>query len=95
MTINKKMEGGVLTVALDGRLDTMTAPELEKEVDGLAGAKELVFDLTGLEYVSSAGLRVFLRAHKLMNGNMTVRGANEMINEIFEVTGFTDVFDIE
>ncbi len=95
MTINKKMEGGVLTVALDGRLDTMTAPELEKELDGLAGAKELVFDLTGLEYVSSAGLRVFLRAHKLMNGNMTVRGANEMINEIFEVTGFTDVFDIE
>lgn len=95
MTINKKMEGGVLTVALDGRLDTMTAPELEKELEGFAGAEKLVFDLTGLEYVSSAGLRVFLRAHKLMNGNMTVRGANEMINEIFEVTGFTDVFDIE
>ena len=98
MTIEKNKVDSVLTIALSGRLDTMTAPELETELkDSLEGVTELVFDLGKLDYISSAGLRVLLSAQKTMNrqGAMKVRHPNEIISEIFEVTGFSDILTIE
>ncbi len=98
MTINKTQNGTQLTISVEGRLDTVTAPQLEAELKtSLDGIKELVFDISELEYVSSAGLRVLLSAQKTMNkqGSMTVKGANEAIMEIFEVTGFVDLLDLE
>ncbi len=98
MTINKKQNGTELTVALTGRLDTTTAPQLEQELqNSLAGVESLIFDLTTLEYISSAGLRVLLYAQKVMNrqGKMVIRGANDMIQEVFEITGFSDILTIE
>lgn len=98
MNIIKTKEGAKLTLALEGRLDTTTAPQLEVEVKGaLAGVTELVMDFSQLEYLSSAGLRVILAAQKIMNkqGKMVVRHANETILEIFEVTGFSDILTIE
>ena len=98
MTINKKQDGDKLTIAVEGRLDTVTAPQLETELKAsLDGIKDLIFDLAALDYVSSAGLRVLLSAQKTMNkqGKMTVKGANESIMEIFDVTGFIDLLNIE
>lgn len=98
MKMEKKVDGASLTISLQGRLDTMTAPELDKELrDGLEGVTALSFDLAGLEYVSSAGLRVLLSAQKVMNkqGTMVVRNVNEQIMEVFEVTGFSDILTIE
>ncbi|MBR1635470.1 MAG: STAS domain-containing protein [Lachnospiraceae bacterium] len=98
MTINKTTEDSKLTIALEGRLDTVTAPELEAALkDSLSGVTDLVFDLSALEYISSAGLRVLLSAQKTMNkqGSMVVRGANEDLMEIFDVTGFVDILNIE
>ena len=98
MTINKTQNGTQLTISVEGRLDTVTAPQLEAELKtSLDGIEKLVFDISELEYVASAGLRVLLSAQKTMNkqGSMTVRGANEAIMEIFEVTGFVDLLDIE
>ena len=98
LNIEKTLENGKAVVKLAGRLDTVTAPELEtalKEI--LPGISELVFDLETLEYVSSAGLRVLLSAQKTMNlqGEMKVCNVNETIMEIFEVTGFSDILTIE
>ncbi len=98
MTIQKIQENNNLTIKLEGRLDTITAPELEQELKGLLpGVEHLVIDLTATEYISSAGLRVLLSAQKTMNrqGDMLVKGANEVIMEIFEVTGFVDILKIE
>ena len=98
MTIEKMLEEKKLTIALAGRLDTTTAPQLETELkQNISGVNELVLDLAALEYLSSAGLRVLLSAQKVMNrqGNMVVRNVNEIIMEIFEVTGFVDVLTIE
>lgn len=98
MTITKEKDGNTLTVSLQGRLDTTTAPELEEQLRAeLPGISMLVFDLTGLTYISSAGLRVLLSSQKIMNrqGEMAVRGANEDIMGIFEITGFTDILNIE
>jgi len=98
MKIEKKLNGSSLEVAVEGRLDTMTAPELEKELkDCLKGVKELIFDFGKLEYVSSAGLRVLLIAQRSMEygGKMWVRNANELIREVFEVTGFADIITVE
>ena len=98
MTITKKQNGNALEIALEGRLDTMTAPELEAELNGsLDGAETLTLDFTGLSYISSAGLRVLLAAEKRMGkkGGMTVTHVGEAIMEIFEVTGFTDILTIE
>ena len=98
MTINKTKEDGKLTIALEGRLDTTTAPQLEEEVkESVTGITELVFDLKDIAYVSSAGLRVLLSAQKIMNrqGSMVIRNANEEVMEIFEVTGFVDILNIE
>lgn len=98
MTIEKLLNGDTATLVVVGRLDTQTAPELEKEVDGVVlGLKQLVFDMTGLEYVSSAGLRVILKAQKIMNaqGSMKLIGVNDSIMEVFDITGFLDILTIE
>ncbi len=98
LNITKSAENAKLTIALEGRLDTITSPDLEAELKAsFEGVKELVIDLTKLEYISSAGLRVLLFAQKTMNrqGTMVVTGAGENIMEIFEVTGFCDILTIE
>ena len=98
MTISKKREGEKLTVILEGRLDTTTAPQLEKELrSDMNGVTEMKFDFQKLAYISSAGLRVLLSAQKVMNkqGTMVIYNANEEIMEIFEVTGFIDILNIE
>lgn len=98
MTITKQKQDETLTLALSGRLDTTTAPELEEELKtSLEGVKTLVLDMEELAYLSSAGLRVILGAQKQMNkqGNMVVRHVNETIMEVFEVTGFSDILTIE
>ena len=98
MTIEKKINGEAVTLIVSGRLDTQTAPELEAELDAvLSGLKELTFDMTNLEYVSSAGLRVILKAQKAMNaqGAMKLTGVNDSIMEVFDITGFLDILTIE
>ena len=98
MTIEKKTNGEAATFIVSGRLDTQTAPELENELDAvLPGLKELTFDLANLEYVSSAGLRVILKAQKAMNtqGSMKLTGVNDNIMEVFDITGFLDILTIE
>lgn len=96
MKIEKKQEGTTLTVQLDGRLDTTTAPELEVVLKELGDVKELILDFENLEYISSAGLRVVLGAQKTMNkqGSMKVANVNDTIMEIFEVTGFADILTV-
>ena len=98
MEIKRNEVNGVLELGLVGRLDTSTAPELAAVVDEIASdVKNLVIDLGELEYISSAGLRVILTAQKKMNkqGEMLVKNANEVIMEIFEITGFVDILNIE
>ena len=98
LTINKSFADTKLTVALEGRLDTTTAPELEQSLqESISDASELVMDFEKLEYISSAGLRVLLSAQKIMNkqGSMKVVHVNETIMEILEVTGFVDILTIE
>ena len=98
MNIVKTNEGTELILALEGRLDTTTAPQLEAEVkSALTNVTELVLDFSQLEYLSSAGLRVILAAQKIMNkqGKMVIRHVNETILEVFEVTGFSDILTIE
>ena len=98
MNITKTIEGAKLTLALEGRLDTTTAPQLEAEVkEALTGVTELALDFSRLEYLSSAGLRVILAAQKIMNKQwrMVIRHVNETILEVFEVTGFSDILTIE
>ena len=98
MDILKNREDNKLTVTLKGRLDTVTSPQLEGELrTEVNGISELIFDLGALDYVSSAGLRVLLSAQKVMNrqGSMTIRNVKPEIMEIFDVTGFTDILNIE
>ena len=98
MTIDKQINGSELTLSLTGRLDTTTAPELEAVIkENITGVTNLVMDFAGLEYLSSAGLRVILSAQKTMNkqGEMVIRNVNETINEVFEITGFSDILTIE
>ena len=98
MTITKTQNGTDLTLALEGRLDTITAPELEAELKkSLPGAETLCLDFTKLDYISSAGLRVLLSAHKLMSakGGMKIVNVNEIVKEVFEVTSFADILTIE
>ncbi|MCM1023712.1 MAG: STAS domain-containing protein [Ruminococcus sp.] len=98
MTINKTLENSALSIALEGRLDTTTAPLLEAELkQSIADNTKLILDFAKLEYLSSAGLRVLLAAQKVMNkqGEMIIRNVNEVIAEVFEVTGFSDILTIE
>ena len=98
MEIKKELIDGVLNVAVEGRLDTTTAPTLEENLkEGIEEVKSLRLDFSNLEYISSAGLRVLLVFQKIMNkqGDMVVTGLNETVREIFDVTGFTDILTIE
>ena len=98
MTINQTKNDNALTLAIAGRLETTTAPELDALIkSGLDGVTELTFDFSDLEYVSSAGLRVLLTAQKMMNkqGSMKLIGVNEIVMEILNITGFADVLTIE
>lgn len=98
MTINKNKNGSKLTLEVEGRLDTTTAPQLDAEVkSSISGITELEFDFSKLDYISSAGLRVLLSAQKIMNkqGSMVIHGASEDLMEIFDVTGFIDILTIE
>ena len=97
MTIKKELNGKDLAVTIEGRLDTITAPELEAELKtSLDGVEKLTLDFSALEYISSAGLRVLLSTQKRMNtqGSMTLKNVNDTIMEIFEVTGFNDILTI-
>ena len=94
----KRMEKGALIISLEGRLDTLSSPGFEAELEPLlADAESLTIDFEKLEYISSAGLRVLLAAHKAMSatGGMKVTNANEMVREVFDVTGFSDILSIE
>ena len=98
MTIEKTTENEKVTLTVSGRLDTTTAPELEAALDEvLENTKELIFNLENLEYISSAGLRVILKAQKSMNtkGSMNLTGVNDSIMEVFDITGFLDILTIE
>ena len=98
LNIEKKAEGNNLNLILTGRVDTTTAPDLEKAVnENIEGVENLTFDFKNLEYISSAGLRVLLASQKIMNkqGNMVVKDASEDVKEIFEVTGFADILTLE
>lgn len=98
MKIEKVIDGSKLTILLEGRLDTNTAPEVEKELhESIEGITELVWNLEKLEYISSAGLRILLAAQKIMQkqGEMKVTNVSETIMEIFEITGFTSILTVE
>lgn len=97
MDIIRTKNGSALTLALAGRLETTTAPALDQAIkEELHGVTELTFDFAGLEYISSAGLRVLLAAQKVMNkqGAMQIVNANEIVKEIFDITGFTDILTV-
>ena len=98
MTITKNQNGTALEIALEGRLDTMTSPELEAELNkSLDGAETLTMDFSKLEYISSAGLRVFLTAQKAMmacGGQMTIANPNATVRGVFDITGCSDIFTI-
>ena len=97
MKINKKQNDDELIISLEGRLDTNTSPDLEKELESLEDIKKLVFDFRKLEYISSAGLRIVLNCQKAMvnKGNMIIKNANENVKGVFEITGFADILNIE
>lgn len=97
MTITKTLTGKALAVVLEGRLDTVTAPQLDAELKAhIGGVEKLSLDFSKVEYISSAGLRVLLGAQKVMNkqGEMTLTGVNETVMEVFEITGFCDILTI-
>lgn len=97
MKIQKTLENKTLFLQIEGRLDTVTAPELESELGDLRDVGELVIDMKKLEYISSAGLRVILKAQKIMNvnGSMKLKNVGENVMEVFEITGFSDFLTIE
>ena len=98
MDINKTKNGETLELALVGRLDTSTAPALEEVVNAeVENTKELIFEFKNLEYISSAGLRVLLACQKKMNaaGKMVIKNVSEDIMEVFDITGFSDILNIE
>ncbi len=97
MTIEKKQDGFSMEIVLSGRLDTITAPGLEAELKQIpADITEVIFDFTGLDYISSAGLRVLLSEQKIMNkrGKMSVKNVNKVVREVFDVTGFSNILTI-
>ena len=97
MTINQIQNGTEMTLQVEGRLDTTTAPDLEKQINGIENADSLVLDFSKLDYISSAGLRVLLAAHKTFakKGGMLVKNVNEIVLDIFDVTGFKDILNIQ
>ena len=97
MTIDRELADGKLTLRVGGRLDTNTSPDLEAELK-LEGVREVVFDFAGLEYISSAGLRVLMAAQKAMSssgGRMSIVGSNDMVRGVLDMTGLSSIFDID
>lgn len=98
MQIQKKSDGDKLLLEISGRVDTTTAPELESCInESTKGLKELVLDLKDMAYISSAGLRVMLKAHKLMSaqGSLIIKNVQSDVMEVFEMTGFSDILRFE
>lgn len=97
MKIDLKKDGNKLTIKLDGKLDTNTSPDLDAKIGELEGVEEVIIDMKKLDYISSAGLRVLLSMQKVMNkqGKMTITNVCSNVMDIFEVTGFSDILDIE
>lgn len=98
MKVNKSKNGNTLQVSVEGRVDTATAPRFDAEVkSALSGITELVIDFSKLDYISSAGLRVLLSLQRTMNsqGSMKIMGVNETVNEVLEITGFSEILTIE
>lgn len=95
MEINQMVENDVTVLNVSGRLDTNTAPQLESAVQGVAAGSSLTLDLKGVEYVSSAGLRVFLMAQKTFGQKFLIRNVQDSVKEVLEITGFTDILRIE
>ena len=97
MKIDKNINGNELVIKLEGRLDTNSSLNLEKEISDLTGIENLVFDFNLLEYISSAGLRILLACQKKMNlqGKMVVKNVNDEIMEVFNITGFSNILTIE
>lgn len=98
MQLSKKLEGNKLTITVSGRVDTITAPEFEKYInENIESITELILDLKDMSYTSSAGLRVILKAQKLMSaqGSMTLINVQDDVMEIFDMTGFSDILTIE
>ena len=97
MEISTNLNGGTLTINVSGRLDNTTAPELDAQKDNFNGITSLILDFNGLEYVSSAGLRVLLTFQKIMNnqGSMVVKNVSADVMEIIDITGFSDILTIE
>lgn len=97
MKVDKKVSNGELIITLDGRLDTNTAPTLEKEVELLDGVEKLILDFENLDYISSAGLRIILTLQKTMKkqGSMIIKNVKDEVKEVFEITGFSDILTIE
>ena len=98
MKINKDLKDGKLVLSIEGEINSFTAPELEEVIkNDLSGVKSLVLDLKDVEYLSSAGLRVLLVAHKVMakQGKMSLRNVNKSVMEVFDITGFSNILDIE
>ncbi len=98
MTITKEKNGSTLTIGVEGRVDSVTSKEFESEAKAdIESVTELILDFSKLNYISSAGLRVLLSLHKIMSskGSMKVINVNETVNDIFEVTGFSEVLNIE
>ena len=95
--IEKKMEGDNLIVCVEGRLDTLTTPELEKEISDLSGIKNLYFELENLKYISSAGLRLIIYTQKRMKeqGKMIIRSLSPEVKDLLKITGFISVLNIE
>ncbi len=98
MIINKNADSEKLTLTISGRLDTNSSPKLEAELrQSVDGIKELIFDFSDVEYISSAGLRVLLAAQKVMNrqGSMKLTNVSPEVMEVFEITGFSDILTLE
>ena len=97
MKINKKQNGDELIISLEGRLDTNTSPDLEKELSSLDSIKKLVFDFKDLDYISSAGLRIILSLQKTMNSKrkMIIKNVKDDVKEVFEITGLSDILTLE
>lgn len=98
MTIDKRKNGKEMLMVISGRMDTSTSPQFESEIkESLENIENLILDFENLEYISSAGLRVILAAQKIMNkqGKMVIRNVNEVVSEVFEITGFVDILTIE
>ena len=98
MTISKTMNGNCLELAVEGRLDTVTAPDLDAELSAVYDSIDsLIFDMQKLDYISSAGLRVLLKAQKTMKnkGGMILRNLNSDVREVLDITGFSEIMTIE